>query len=54
MHLNIILFQFDLLTIWEIFLPKGQVGIHENNHVHDVKSTQRKGCCIRLLISCLR
>ncbi len=44
--------------MWEVFLPIGQVRIHENNHVHidvhGVIGAQRKGCCIRLFISCFR
>ncbi|CAF3929295.1 unnamed protein product [Rotaria sp. Silwood1] len=48
----------DFLTMWEIYLPIGEYRIDEHKHVHidvnGVKGTQRKGCCIRLLISCLR
>jgi hypothetical protein len=48
----------DLLTMWEIYLPIEQTRNREHKHVHidvnGVKGTRRKGCCIRLLISCLR
>ena len=48
----------EFLTMWEIFLPIGQSRINEHDHVHfdvnGVKGIRRKGCCIRVLISCLR
>ena len=48
----------DLLTMWEVFLPIGQSKMHEHDHVHvdvhGVKGARRKGCCVRLLISCCR
>ena len=48
----------DLLTMWEIYLPVAQSRIDEHKHVHidvnGVKGTPRKGCCIRVLISCFR
>jgi hypothetical protein len=48
----------ELLTMWEIFLPIGQIRIQDDNHIHTyvngVKGTKRKGCCIRILISCFR
>ncbi|CAF3581773.1 unnamed protein product [Rotaria sordida] len=48
----------DLLTMWEIYLPLGESRIDERKYIHfdvnGVKGTQRKGCCIRLLISCFR
>ncbi len=48
----------DMLTMWEIFLPLGESRIHEHKHIHidvnGVKGRERKGCCIRFLISCFR
>ena len=48
----------DLLTMWEIFLPFGQKASREPEHVHfdvhGVKGTPRKGCFLRILISCIR
>ncbi|CAF0726401.1 unnamed protein product [Adineta steineri] len=48
----------DLLTMWEIYLPIEQFQNHEHKYIHfdvnGVKGSERKGCCIRLFISCLR
>ncbi|CAM4796131.1 unnamed protein product [Rotaria magnacalcarata] len=48
----------DLLTMWEVYLPVGKYQIDEHKHAHitvnGVKGAQRKGCCVRLLISCFR
>ena len=48
----------ELLTMWEVYLPMGHVRIQDKNYVHTyvngVKGAARKGCCIRLFISCLR
>jgi hypothetical protein len=42
--------------MWEIFLPKGEIRIYENNHIHidinGVKGIKRKSCCIRLILCC--
>ena len=48
----------DILTMWEIFVPFGKSRTHEHKYIHvdvnGVKGLERKGCCIRFLISCFR
>ncbi|CAF0737076.1 unnamed protein product [Didymodactylos carnosus] len=48
----------DMLTMWEIFLPNGESKakepIKKHTEVTGVKGIQRRGCYIRLLVSCLR
>ncbi|UJR34174.1 hypothetical protein I4U23_021581 [Adineta vaga] len=48
----------ELLTMWEIYLPIQENHHHEQQYVHSdingIQGRERKGCCIRLFLSCFR